>query len=314
MTAPRTPSVDEYGVVDPLRLPPVLGRIAPVARRLPPLGWVFVALGIANLALELVRSPALDLLDLAYQVGFALVVMLPAAVLWRQPDVLASSFRLLLGAILVALGEFVPVLIRSIEAWLPADPDAQFTNGIDPVHLALGILFVALPAFGWLYIGTGIDEIRERGAAGPLRMLSAVVAVAICVAVAVSLAALALAIAPSSDALPDLPGTLLYGFGVAAALVWAYLARVLIPRAGQRPRVATTTAGAAVIFVAVVYLLWAVMSAAVGISRDEGLFGLQSVVLLVGGLAMLATRIALFAAFALGLGDPGAEPAPPEPA
>jgi len=74
---PRTPRIDEYGVVDPLRLPPDVETGLDRVRRMPLLFWGFVVLALVEVALE-TRALAPLSVDSLLGIGSRVVEILAA--------------------------------------------------------------------------------------------------------------------------------------------------------------------------------------------------------------------------------------------
>jgi hypothetical protein len=305
MTEPTAGPIDDLGVVDPLRVPPVVGR---VVRRLPLVGWLFVALAIVHVALEVPGRDVSSPLTLVGLIGRALVVLLPAVVLWRRPDAFAVTPGIVIGAILVAAGALGPVLVRSLDAWLPASAEPELPPLVDLPHLVVGIVFVAARAVGWLSIAVWLAALRPDPAGPAAVLVARVVAAAAVVGTVVSLVALYLDVTPA-DAVAIEAGSLALALLFAVAtIVWAYVAWVLVRQAGLLPRAATILAAAAVVLLVLVELVEVGTSLLLVATRSAEFQDLSIASLRATSYGFFAAMVALVAAFALGLGDPGREP------
>jgi hypothetical protein len=305
MTEPTAGPIDDLGVVDPLRIPPVLGR---AVRRLPVFGWLFVALAIVHVALEVPGRDVSSPLTVVGLIGRALVVLLPAVVLWRRPDAFAVTPGIVIGAILVAAGELGPVLVRSLDAWLPASAEPELPPLVDLPRLVIGVVLIAARAVGWLSIAVWVAELRPDPARTAAVVGARVVAAAAVLATVVSLVALYLDVTPADAVGFDAGSLALAVLFAVATIVWAYVAWVLVRQAGLRPRAATNLAAAAVVLLVLAELVEAATSLLLVATRSAELQDLSIASFQATSYGFLAAMVALVAAFALGVGDPPSEP------
>ena len=113
-------------------------------QRLPQLGWVFLALAFLD-ALAAVQQILADqqvdgsptswvavLVRLIEVAGPVAIVLLPVASLARRPSIWRESEPLFLGAVLLAIGELLPVVPRFIPIATPS------LDGVQPGQIVLG--------------------------------------------------------------------------------------------------------------------------------------------------------------------------------
>jgi len=243
---PRTPRIDEYGVVDPLRLPPDVETGLDRVRRMPLLFWGFVVLALVEVALE-TRALAPLSVDSLLGIGSRVVeilaagavVVLPTAVMFARP---AAGWRdrLLLGTALVAIGPAATVLVDALR------PDPPAAPGLDPLALAYTVAPLLVAAAGWLLLASAVlprrpGLTRPRPAAiavAALGTLGAVLPFVLDVVVAGNVLA-----ADVADGMFDAPSYLgfsaLASVGALAVVVFAVVAvQRLIFDAGRAARLA----------------------------------------------------------------------------
>jgi len=245
------------GVVDPLEIPGVAAAVR-TWWRLPPVGRVFVALAAIDVLWRLLGiggyrvNVALDI-PISFLWAFAphnLLILLPALVVLRRPDAATATPLILQGAIAIGLVELLSGPAQSVviglEGTLPL---------IASTILSIAATFVW--AAGLLALAIGLLALRPPRPSLPLAGLAnlaagtvaAGVATAVFVALAVPGPGLGI---PEWNTLSALAGTL----GIIPSAVWAFLVWVVIRGAGDasRPRVATITAAAAAVLLALTWL------------------------------------------------------------
>ncbi|HUQ42891.1 MAG TPA: hypothetical protein VM451_00565, partial [Candidatus Limnocylindria bacterium] len=143
----------ELGVVDPIRIPG-LGRARGTWRRLPTLARVFVALAILDYPLRFLHVGGLfsfiDLevpITLLWGLTHTAIVLLPVALLLRQPAAPATHPLIFRGAIAVALVELLSDYSFVIS------PD--FSSNLE-LWTVLRLLMAAARTAGYLAIGVGL--------------------------------------------------------------------------------------------------------------------------------------------------------------
>ncbi len=143
---------------------------------LPPLGWVFVAVAlfVGVVRLRALGGAPLDIVPtiLLSAVEAAVIVALPAALLWRAHEALRTDTVLLLGLALVAVDRLVLALNQ---LW----PMIQNDDG---TRSAVGLAGPWLLPAGGVLIGLGLLRLRT----GPIRLpvLATIVAVYVGIGVA----------------------------------------------------------------------------------------------------------------------------------
>lgn len=340
-----TPAPDDLGVVDPIRLPPIIAGATGRFARLPLVARVFGVLAIAEVVEILVRrfdwsaisadpSPSFG-----FVVGAApsvLMVLLPVAVWTRRPDAARSIPLIARGAIAVAVG----VLVGSVAALLR---DAIF-GGLDlqgasaasvAVAAAIATLSSLAGAIGLVWIGRGLFAM-EQGTPGPIaRRVGLLAATIIGVAV----------VAEFVVSLLQLPGqppifaeqgvdpawqliqlaSLVAGL---ATLAWAYLAWVLVrtvdrpygPRIARRSGVLAAglvTLRALLTILSIVGLAWVTSQPSNTQADFDTMLSWQYAFnsAFTAGILLSAAASALFlGAFALGIHDESPTPAAQLPA
>ena len=143
---------------------------------LPPLGWVFAAaaLFVGVVHLRTLSGAPLEIVPaiLLSTVESGVVVLLPAAVLWRVHEALRTHALLLTGLALLAAGQLI---LAVNQLW----PVLQNEDG---TRSALGITWPLLTPAGGILIGLGL--LRMRTGAIRLPVLAAIVAAYVGIGVA----------------------------------------------------------------------------------------------------------------------------------
>ncbi len=308
MIEPTTGPIDDSGVVDPLRMPPVVGRMI---RRLPLVGWLFVALAVVHVALDAPGSDFSIPPIVVGLIGRALVVLLPAVVLWRRPDAFAVTPGIAIGSVLVAVGELGPLVVRSLDAWLPVSADVDLPPAVDLPHIVVGLVLIAAGAVGWLSIAVWLSALRPdsgRRAA----VVAGVVAAAAIVATSGNLIVIYLELTPIEGGV--IVGSLVLAIASgAASLIWAYVAWAVVRQAGLPPRAATLLAAVAVVVLVLVELVGVGVSLLLVATRSSEFQDLSIASINITAYGFYASMLAWVAAFALGLGAPEPESAMPSP-
>ena len=143
---------------------------------LPPLGWVFVAaaLLVGVVRLRMLGGAPLDIVPtiLFSAVETAVVVALPAALLWRVHDALRTHALLLVGLALVAVDRLI-LAVNQLWPMIQSD---------DGTRSAVGLAWPWLMPAGGVLIGLGLLRLRT----GPIRLpvLATIVAVYVGIGVA----------------------------------------------------------------------------------------------------------------------------------
>ncbi len=136
---------------------------------IPWLALVFIVLAcgeilwlIANAALG--PAPSVEMV-VAFGLGVvpsAVVILLPAALLIRHPDVASRARTLLFGTVLFAAVEGLQILSQVLQPFLerliPADPELPF---IMPMVVIYGAMVSLVSSFGLAYIAVGLSQARR---------------------------------------------------------------------------------------------------------------------------------------------------------
>ena len=296
--------IDENGVVNPLRPPAVVRDGLVSIRALPPVAFAFLALAgfvfVAGLVEDRPVSPRL--------IGECAMALLPAALLWRRPDAAALTPTLFRGAVLLAVAEIGSAAVSLVRFIVPATDVFADPPTIDVGRFATGVAFALVTVAGWWLVASAAASLRPAGG----RWARVAAAIAAACAVATGLLFVLINggyVGLGSIQTQDLANGVLLGLTIVTWLVAAFVAWVLISRAGGRPRLATVSAavGAGVQTVASLPSLG--IALVIISTQSEDWMAVQSVGITFQAVAALASSVLFAFAFATGLGDPPAEPA-----
>lgn len=232
MDEPTTGPVEEPNVSKPWpeargpHLPDALGRI-------PGLAWIFIVLGVGRLWLLIDSAnlgPAPELLTFASFVTNAIAsvaaLLLPAVLLIRRPDAPSRARTLLLGAILLAVGEGLEVLGGPLQ---PIFQELTLEADDVPALVPVGVVYNALAGLigttGLACIGLGLAQARRFEDRGGTRLITLLVGL-----VATLLVVSRIVTAPQMLPGParTTPDVILYVgssivLGILSILAWSYL-------------------------------------------------------------------------------------------
>jgi hypothetical protein len=293
--------MDDMGVVDPLRLPEPINRIA---RDTPRLAWGFVALAVLAVARDVLTPPGLHPATAGIALVAAgtrdLVYLFPAVALMHRPAFRAESPWLFWGLVLAAAGRFLLGPPGALGANVTVTATGLSYVGVEssvPSLVALAGLLIT--AGGWAALGWGFLR-RGHRVSSTAAAIVALLASAVVVALAGADLVLTLRqllsgeLAPVAVPIAELGARLVMTLS-SAALVWVFLRRVTADHS----------------FTAIAAALWAILFAA-GAGLDtvtSGLFGLSPAEALApfyGGVIFafyVLPPVLLLVGFATGLAD-----------
>jgi hypothetical protein len=298
----KVATTSDLGVVEPLRIPGVARArrlLSSLWSDLPPLGRAFVILTVVDIAvrgLGLFGTNLFLFLDhpISWVTAFLphnALILLPAAIAYRRPNVLRELPLVIRGAIVVAFVELVRGPIGSVVSGIAV------SDFLVPVLVSMA--FAVLTAAGWIAVGRGMWAFTPASPAEPIVGLATLVAGTFAGA-AIGGAVLGVLIPvdmgdPAWNGLLRLNNVVLglSGFGL------AYLAWVVVRGTGDpaRPAVATKLA--------------TVSLTALGVGAALSLVGGQGPIWIVIPLVThVAAWTGLVVAFGLGLADPSDRTAP----
>ena len=337
--------VTELGVVDPMRLPPIVSRLTDSFRRLPTVAKVFAVFAVVD-AVDLVPGRIGSIspdAGLVWVPGFILgaaasvaTLALPVVIWRRTPDVRRSRPLLASGAIAVATAGALALVNRHLNQAFVGDfglGDAvtgQFAGfavvAVVPIARAL------LEAVGFLWTAEGLRRLAPSRPSPTIRRLALIAAA---ITIGTALYALVWQLLQVPDQLaneglgfgaPIVLLGLMQPFSVAPTLAFGYVVWVLIRRIGGpgrrlAVRIGAIAAGLATVqavleLTAVAGTLW--LSSFVNASTDfDPALGWQGplATIATGGLWLSGIVTVLFVtAFALGIHDDSPIPAAQLPA
>jgi hypothetical protein len=327
--------VTELGVVDPMRLPPVLSRVMAAFRPLPTVAKVFAVLALVDaidLALGRIGSISPDI-GLVWLPGFILAagasvatLALPVVVWWRTPDVRRSQPLLASGVIAVGTAGVLALVGRhviqaligdsGIGAPAPGQISAFAVEAVVPIARAL------VEAAGFLWIAEGL---RRLALSNPSPTIGRAALIAAAITIGAALTALAwqllqlpAQLANDSQAFgePAILVALAQPISIAPTLAFGYVVWVLIREIGGPGRrlavrigaiAAALAAGAAVLNLATFGgSLWITSLANTPTDFDAALGwqGPLAAVTTAGAWLSAIATILFVTAFALGIHDP----------
>lgn len=287
-------------------------RLPDWLRHLPQLGWVFLALAALQAMAEFKRivgdqqAPTdptewlAVLAQLIEAVGAIAIVLLPVAALARRPGIWRESEPLFLGAVLLALGEllpivpsFIPIATPSIEGIARGVVLGSPLDIVAPISFAAGIAFIA---FGVPHHADAPLAVHRRARTGAyIGVLAALARVANIVAYALIVGALV--VTPVSTIVDLLVRPLDALF--IAVLAFRAVGSVEDARRDRRERRVTATA--AVLWVSST-LVGAIVALVLVVSRAaDGTLAI--VALTIVALLSTAAAVAMLVAYALGMSE-----------
>jgi hypothetical protein len=326
--------VTELGVVDPIRLPPVLSGVMASIRRLPAVANVFAVLAMVD-AIDLVIgrigsiSPDIGLVWLP---GFILAaaasvatLALPVVTWWRTPDVHRSRPLLARGAIAIGTAGALALVGRHVVQALIGDSGigAPTTGQISAfaIEAVIDIARALVEAAGFLWIAEGLRRLDLSNPSPTIRRL-ALIAAAITIGAALTALAWQLLLLPDqlandSQAFgePAILVALAQPISVVPTLAFGYVVWVLIREIGGPGRrlavqigaiAAALAAGAAVLNLGTFGASVWITSLATTANDFDAALGSQAplATLATGGLWLSAIATVLFVTtFALGIHD-----------
>jgi hypothetical protein len=329
--------VTDLGVVDPMRLPPVLPRVMESFRRLPTVAKVFAILAVVD-AIDLVPGRIGSIspdTDLVWVPGFILgatasvaTLALPVVVWRRTLDVRRSRPLLASGAIAVATAGALALVSRHLSQALIGDfglgDPATGQIGAFAAVAAVQIARALVEAAGFLWIAEGLRRLAPSNPSPTVRR-GAIIAAAITFGTA--LAALVwqllqvpdqLAIESQSFGQPVLLVALTQPISIAPTLAFSYMVWVLLRGIGGPGRRLAIRIGAIVAVLATVQAvlnlaslggsLWitSLASTSTDFEAALGWQGPLAAVFTAGSWLSAIGTVLFVTAFALGIHDPRA--------
>jgi len=331
VTDPSAREVEDLGVVDPLRAPESLGRVARGLRDLPPYALGFLIAATARTVVGVADwwgTAALPGADVGTSILSLIVGTMPGTVLLLIPVAVAWSIdrdggapeRVYRGAIAVGLGELINLATGFVGA------------GNRPTMLLYGAMSLAanfLLAGGLVWIAHGLEAMRQREPSPTTGRGALVVGVlgGVGAVVLLVLGISGLAASVPGPGAQDVDRALFVGraAGLASALVvfgWAYLAWVTIrgrddldrdPRATRAGAVSGWLAGAWLVAsaIALLALVPSFAGSPDGLGSEPPGGSLYVVLSVIGAACRAGAILALAWGLILGLGSDGEPEADP---
>lgn len=243
---PAAPWAAESGAAEPWTEP--RGPHLPDAMaRIPRLAWPFILLAAARLAWAVNQADFGPVPELSRIVSYVIgsippmvAVLLPVALVFRQPDAANRARTLLVGAILIAVAEGLMVLAGPLgpifEQLTPGSAETPF---LIPVSIGYDALASLVGTFGVANLALGLAQARryeDRAGARVIAVVFSVVAVLIAASRIVEVTQLSFGQFPMTPTLVAYIGTTV-ALGILAVFAWCYLAATVVRgvRAGEEP-------------------------------------------------------------------------------